>query len=140
MSNLEIYDERYFSEEIFECDYQIMADSIFELFAQRPSWTLDVGQGKLSLELARLGVRVTAIDGFFEARIRKSADQFSGVDLNNPGRHSDLLAHNVLTWRFVWKSRNTLIQGLRSHSSKAHGGCPCVVFSAEFRTKEVTTY
>lgn len=79
-----IYDTRYFSDAIFETDYDIVANSIVETYHPKSVIDVGCGPGRLSAALDRLGVSVTAVDGYSEPEFGGNAVEFGRVDLNDP--------------------------------------------------------
>lgn len=84
MFNGENYGRSYFASAIFETDYDAVAHAIVNTY--HPQTVIDVGcgPGKLSMAIARLGVAVTAIDGFSEPHFGGLPIKFCHVNLNDP--------------------------------------------------------
>jgi SAM-dependent methyltransferase len=80
-----LYDWDYFAEGIFDTNYEAIALAIVETY--RPQSVLDAGcgPGKLSRAMARLGVRVMAVDGYSAPDFGDSGVRFHRVDLNDAG-------------------------------------------------------
>ena len=78
-----LYDEKFFNSKYFETDYGTIATTIFNLYQPKTVVDFGCGPGHLSRELAKLGVKVTAIDGFSRPDFSNLNVEFHSVNLND---------------------------------------------------------
>ncbi|NET70797.1 MAG: methyltransferase domain-containing protein [Sphaerospermopsis sp. SIO1G2] len=77
------YTEEYFSSWFFDMDYQSIATTIVEIFQPKTVADFGCGPGNLSKELAKLGVQVTAVDGYSQPDFSGFSVEFHRLDLND---------------------------------------------------------
>ena len=77
------YNAGYFESHFFQQDYRTIARSILDVYQPKTVAELGCGNGKLSRELATLGVEVFAVDGFSCPDFAGLPVVFQRVDLNN---------------------------------------------------------
>jgi len=85
------YSPEYFQEDIFLTDYQSVALAIFEIYQPKTLVDFGCGPGYLSREFAKLGVKVTAVDGFSNPDFANLSVEFYRLDLNDPIAINELL-------------------------------------------------
>jgi SAM-dependent methyltransferase len=91
MTNTTIsYTLDYFQSEIFETEYRTLALAIFEIYHPKTVAEFGCGPGHLSRELAKLGVQVTAVDGYAQPDFTELSVEFYPLDLNNPTASANL--------------------------------------------------
>ena len=83
MTNTIAYTPDYFQSLAFDTDYQTLASYIVEIYRPKTVVEFGCGPGHLSRELAKLGVEVTAVDGFSRPDFTELSVEFSPLDLNN---------------------------------------------------------
>ncbi|KQC02429.1 bifunctional 2-polyprenyl-6-hydroxyphenol methylase/3-demethylubiquinol 3-O-methyltransferase UbiG [Pedobacter sp. Hv1] len=92
---MNIYEKKYFSEEIFDTEYSTIAITIRDKYQPKKVIEFGCGPGHLTVALANLGISVTAIDGFSDPDFRGfDKIEFSKVDLNNYSEISNFLKSN----------------------------------------------
>ncbi|NEQ79577.1 MAG: class I SAM-dependent methyltransferase [Moorea sp. SIO2I5] len=77
------YNSEYFTSEIFDTNYQAIASTIVKTYQPKRVAEFGCGPGHLTRELARLGVEVTAVDGYSEPDFSESSIEFHKLDLND---------------------------------------------------------
>ncbi|BAZ50392.1 hypothetical protein NIES4103_30080 [Nostoc sp. NIES-4103] len=78
-----LYDENFFNSKYFDTDYGTIATTIFNLYQPKTVVDFGCGPGHLSRELAKLGVKGTAIDGFSHPDFSNLDVEFQSVNLND---------------------------------------------------------
>ncbi|WP_375472521.1 class I SAM-dependent methyltransferase [uncultured Nostoc sp.] len=78
-----LYDKSFFNSKYFQTDYKTIATTIFNLYQPKTVADFGCGPGHLSRELAKLGVKVTAIDGFSQPDFSNLNVEFHLVNLND---------------------------------------------------------
>ncbi|GAA6621357.1 class I SAM-dependent methyltransferase [Scytonema sp. NUACC26] len=125
------YSSDYFNEGIFETDYQTIATAIFELYHPTTVAEFGCGPGHLSRELAKLGVQVTAVDGYSKPNFEGLSVEFHQLDLNDSvaiancfaNKHFDLAISLEVAEHLEPQASATLIMWLARVA-------PVVVFAA----------
>ncbi|PZV21678.1 MAG: methyltransferase type 12 [Snowella sp.] len=125
------YTPDYFQSLAFDTDYQTLASYIVEIYHPTTVVEFGCGPGHLSRELAKLGVEVTAVDGFSRPDFTDLSVEFSPLDLNNPdaiaaffsNKRFDLAVSLEVAEHLQPESSPTLVQWLTQVA-------PVVVFSA----------
>jgi SAM-dependent methyltransferase len=85
MSNNNVpYLSNYFDSDIFDTDYRTLALAIFDTYHPQIVAEFGCGPGHLTRELAKLGVKVTAVDGFSQPDFSGLSIEFHRVNLNDP--------------------------------------------------------
>lgn len=77
------YNSTFFNSRIFKADYQTIAENIVEIYQPKTVADFGCGPGYLSKELAKLGVKVTAVDGYARPDFSGLAVEFHTLDLND---------------------------------------------------------
>ncbi|WP_017654583.1 class I SAM-dependent methyltransferase [Fortiea contorta] len=77
------YSQKYFQSSTFDTDYQTLATIIFALYHPQTVAEFGCGPGHLSRELAKLGVKVIAVDGHSYPDFTGLAVEFHRLDLND---------------------------------------------------------
>lgn len=81
---MNLYQEDYFVEGIFNTDYASIAQLIFKTYHPKNIIEFGCGPGHLTRELAKLNIAVTAVDGFSSPDFKNAPGiNFSKVDLND---------------------------------------------------------
>ncbi|AFY32503.1 class I SAM-dependent methyltransferase [Calothrix sp. PCC 7507] len=125
------YSAKYFQSRTFETDYQTLAAVIFELYHPQTVAEFGCGPGHLSRELAKLGVKVTSVDGHSQPSFTGLAVEFHHLDLNDPiaianffaNKHFDLAICLEVAEHLQPQSSPILVKWLTSVA-------PVVIFSA----------
>jgi SAM-dependent methyltransferase len=125
------YTSDYFECGIFETDYQTLASVIVELYHPKTVVEFGCGPGHLSRELSKLGVLVTAVDGYCQPNFSRSPIEFHTLDLNDAvaisnyfeGKSFDLAISLEVAEHLQPESSSTLVEWLAKVA-------PIVVFSA----------
>ncbi|MTJ10989.1 MULTISPECIES: bifunctional 2-polyprenyl-6-hydroxyphenol methylase/3-demethylubiquinol 3-O-methyltransferase UbiG [unclassified Anabaena] len=78
------YTSEYFSSWFFDTDYKTIATTIVDIFQPKTVAEFGCGPGHLSKELAKLGVKVTAVDGYSQPDFSGFSVEFHTLDLNDP--------------------------------------------------------
>lgn len=77
------YNSTFFKSRIFKADYQTIAENIVEIYQPKTVADFGCGPGYLSQELAKLGVKVTAVDGYATPDFSGLDVEFHTLDLND---------------------------------------------------------
>lgn len=125
------YSSEYFEDGIFNTDYQTLASVIVELYHPKKLVEFGCGPGHLSRELAKLGVEVTAVDGYSQPNFDGLAVEFYTLDLNNAaaisnyfvGKQFDLAISLEVAEHLQPESSSNLVEWLTKVA-------PIVIFSA----------
>jgi SAM-dependent methyltransferase len=125
------YTPEYFKSSTFDTDYQIIALAIVEIYQPKTVVDFGCGPGYLSRELAKLGVQVTAIDGFSQPDLSGVSVEFETLNLNDPtlianfftGKYFDLAVSLEVAEHLEPEVSTTLVNWLTKVA-------PVVVFSA----------
>ncbi|MFN7714931.1 MAG: class I SAM-dependent methyltransferase [Pseudanabaenaceae cyanobacterium] len=91
-SNSVSYNSDYFDSGIFETDYQSLALAIVNTYHPKTVAEFGCGPGYLTKELAKLGVQVTAIDGYSNPNFSEYSIEFHRLDLNDASAIEQLFA------------------------------------------------
>ncbi|MGH7998280.1 MAG: class I SAM-dependent methyltransferase [Brasilonema sp.] len=78
------YDAKFFQDKPFQTDYESIAAIIVNFYQPKTVADFGCGPGYLSRELAKLGVKVTAVDGFSQPNFSDLNVEFHTVNLNDP--------------------------------------------------------
>jgi SAM-dependent methyltransferase len=78
------YTSEYFNSWFFETDYETIAKAIVDIYQPKTLAEFGCGPGHLSKELAKLGVQVTAVDGYSEPDFSGFPVEFHTLNLNEP--------------------------------------------------------
>ncbi|MDB9376043.1 class I SAM-dependent methyltransferase [Nodularia sphaerocarpa] len=89
-NNTVSYPSDYFKSWFFETDYQTIAAIIVEIYQPKTLVEFGCGPGHLSRELAKLGVQVTAVDGFSQPDFAELPVEFHSLNLNDPDAIANL--------------------------------------------------
>ncbi|MCM0592781.1 MAG: methyltransferase domain-containing protein [Gloeotrichia echinulata IR180] len=125
------YTSDYFQSSDFDTDYQIIALTIVEIYQPKTLVEFGCGPGHLTRELAKLGVQVTAIDGFSQPDFSGLSVEFNTLNLNEPtlianfftGKSFDLAVSLEVAEHLEPEMSTTLVNWLTKVA-------PVVVFSA----------
>jgi len=125
------YTSDYFKSDIFDTDYRTIALAIFEVYHPTTVAEFGCGPGHLSREIAKLGVQVTAVDGYAQPDFSGLSVEFHQLDLNNPtaitnfftGKHFDLAVSLEVAEHLQPEMSPILLESLTKVA-------PIVVFSA----------
>jgi SAM-dependent methyltransferase len=125
------YPSKYFTSKIFDTDYQAVASVIFELYHPKTLVEFGCGLGHLSKELAKLGVKVTAVDGHSQPDFSGLSVEFYQLNLNDAVavtnfftvKHFDLAICLEVAEHLQPESSSTLVKCLTQIA-------PIVIFSA----------
>ncbi len=125
------YTPDYFKGMLFNTDYQVIALTIVEIYQPKTLVEFGCGPGHLSRELAKLGVQVTAIDGFSQPDFSGLSVEFDTLNLNDPtainnfftGKSFDLAVNLEVAEHLTPEVSSTLVNWLTKVA-------PIVVFSA----------
>jgi SAM-dependent methyltransferase len=126
-----LYTPKYFKSKAFTTDYEALASIIVELYQPKTVVDFGCGPGYLSKEIAKLGVEVTAVDGYSQPDFSGLPVKFYRLDLNDSeaigklfiGKNFDLAVCLEVAEHLKPESSTFLIQYLTQLS-------PVVVFSA----------
>jgi SAM-dependent methyltransferase len=125
------YTTEYFESEIFETDYHTLASVIIDLYHPTAVIEFGCGPGHLSRELAKLGVKVLAVDGFSTPDFTGLSVEFQSLDLNDSqaiaamltNKYFDLAISVEVAEHLLPESSSSLVQWLTQVA-------PIVIFSA----------
>lgn len=78
------YPADYFKSWFFDTDYQTIAAIIWEIYQPKTVVEFGCGPGHLSRELAKIGVQVTAVDGYSQPDFAELSVEFHSLNLNDP--------------------------------------------------------
>ncbi len=129
--NTVTYTSDYFNDGIFDTDYQKIASVIFELYHPTTVVEFGCGPGHLSKELAKLGVQITAVDGYSKPKFEDLSVEFSPLNLNDSAaianyfvdKHFDLAISLEVAEHLQPEASATLIEWLTKVA-------PVVIFAA----------
>jgi SAM-dependent methyltransferase len=126
-----LYTPKYFKSESFTTDYEALGSIIVELYQPKTVVDFGCGPGHLSREIAKLGVEVTAVDGFSQPDFSGLPVKFFRLNLNDSeaidklfaGKNFDLAVCLEVAEHLKPESSTFLIKSLTTLS-------PVVIFSA----------
>ncbi|WP_071192561.1 methyltransferase domain-containing protein [Trichormus sp. NMC-1] len=130
-NNTIAYTSDYFQTVAFDTDYQTVALSIVEIYDPKTVVEFGCGPGHLSRELAKLGVKVTSVDGYSQPDFAGLPVEFYPLNLNDStaianlfqDKHFDLAISLEVAEHLQPESSPTVINWLTKVA-------PVVVFSA----------
>jgi len=129
---MNLYQEDYFVEGIFDTDYASIANLIFKTYQPKTIVEFGCGPGHLTRELDKLNIAVTAIDGFSSPDFKNTQRiNFNKVDLNDQKALEQFLSDKKFDLAVCTEVGEHLNPSSSAHLIKyLTQSAPVVIFSA----------